>query len=264
MSELPPTRFVKHLRGASVHRKFQRLGRALGISRFEAYGVTGALWDWVDEHRPDGDLDRLDAEAITDSIAASDRFDPVELVAAWLEVGLLDRDETGRLRVHGWTDEGRSGSDHEVRSEKARNAAHILWHVKKKNPKPDTCRLCRSMPEGASPQMPEGASSMEDRQRTRRPTTGLVDARGGMPEGASLRMPEASRSGMPDEDKDKDEDDQKSPKEKKQARTRENESAPARVYAPDDPERPFVRDEIITDEHRNAEIARLHEVHRGS
>ena len=197
MSELPPSRFVKHLRGASLHRKFQRLGRALHISRFEAYGVTAALWDWVDEHRPDGALSGLDAEGIADSIGASDRFDPDELIDAWVSVGLLDRDHDGNLSIHGWTDEGRSGADHEARVDKARKAAHQRWHVQPRSFKPETCFRCRILRDGASPAVPEGASP-----------------------------------GKPDVDAHADADDPESPREKEKEPARENGNANADATRP--------------------------------
>jgi hypothetical protein len=219
--ELPPRRFVKLLRGAPLHRKFQRLGRVLEVSRFEAFGVTAALWDWTDENRPDGDLDGLDAEGLADSIAASDRFDPVKLVAAWLEVGLLDRDETGRLRVHGWTDEGRSGASHEARVEKARHASHVRWHVKTGRPNPEECAECR------------------------------VEAKGSMPKQAPLSVPEQASPPLPDTDRDEDGDGDGRPEESlKRRTTRRNENAVTvpREYADDDPERPFATEDEATND----------------
>lgn len=212
--ELPPRRFVKLLRGAPLHRKFQRLGRVLEVSRFEAFGVTAALWDWTDENRADGDLSDLDAQDITDSIGASDRFEPDELIDAWVSVGLLDRDDDGNLWVHGWTDEGRSGADHETRVDKAQKAAHERWHVKKRTFRPDTCFRCRILLDGASSPVPEGASP-----------------------------------GTPDVDADADADGPESLIEKEGEHARENGNGnadtvrPASVYSAYD-QRPFVRDEV--------------------
>jgi hypothetical protein len=220
MSDLPQMRFVMHMRGTSMHPKFRKLGRELDMSRFEAYGVTGALWDYVDEHHPDGTLAGLDAEDVADAIRAIDRVDPDKLIAAWVSVGLLDRNESGDLAVHGWTREGRSGASYQARVEKARNASHVRWHVKTGRPNPEECAECR------------------------------VEAKG-MPKQASTSVPEQASPPLPDADRDEDADGDGRPEESlKRRTTRRNENAVTvpREYADDDPERPFATDDEATND----------------
>ena len=78
------SRFVKVLRGAANHRKFRKLARALGITRFEAFGLTAAMWDWVDATNPFGTLE-LAPQDIADSIGI-EHIDGTDLVKAWVAV----------------------------------------------------------------------------------------------------------------------------------------------------------------------------------
>ena len=244
MNELPETRYVKHFRDTVRHRKNLKLARVLGCSRFEAYGVTGALWDFVDEHHPAGDLSGLDAEAISDSIGASDVFDPSELVDAWVTVGLLDQDDDGNLAVHGWTDEGRSGEGHERRVALATLGAHKRHHVNRGNLTPDDCDLCRDMPELAANELPSLATAPET-----------------VPGLATTVVPELAPKSLPHERRET-RNDQESLKDKRE-RARENANAtttaPARGYTAF-VLRPFVRGEIDSGVVSDiAEIARLRE-----
>jgi hypothetical protein len=152
MDEFAETRFVKVMRGAASHRKFRRMGRQLGLSRFEALGLTAALWEWTDTHKPFGALGRdFTAEDLTDSIGV-EHLDPDDLVKAWIDVGLIDEDDDG-YHVHGWMDAGRSGASALARSVKAREAAHKRWH-------PDRpyvgCSECNANANGDAPSHAQG------------------------------------------------------------------------------------------------------------
>ncbi len=81
------------------HPKIRKLAKALGIRRPEARGYVTALWSWVVDYTPDGDLSKFDPEDIEYEV----EWDGPDgaLVAAMEEVQLLDRTEYG-LVVHGW------------------------------------------------------------------------------------------------------------------------------------------------------------------
>jgi hypothetical protein len=178
MDEFAERRFVKVMRGAASHRKFRRMGRQLDISRFEALGLTVALWEWTDARRPLGSLGQnFTAEDLTDSIGV-EHIDPDDLVKAWIDVGLIDEDDDG-YHVHGWMDAGRTGGSAQARSEKAREAAHKRWHPDRPF---DECSEC-------NPDTSEHAPSHDD---------AATDASGHAPSDAEGYQ--GARSEVPDED----------------------------------------------------------------
>jgi hypothetical protein len=137
MSEFAEYRFIKVMRGAPAHRKFRKLARSLGVSRFEALGVTVALWNLCDEKYPFGTLAGLDAESLADSIGI-DHIDPDDLLKALVDAGLIDNADDG-LVVHGWMDDGRSGAAAQKRSERAKKGAHARHHKDRSSPDCDIC-----------------------------------------------------------------------------------------------------------------------------
>ena len=137
MNEFAETRFVKLMRGAPRHRKFRRLARALGVTQFEALGITVALWDFCDECFPFGVLSGLDAEDICDALHITS-IDPDELIAALVDARLVDWLD-GDLAIHGWLKEGRSGASAKKRSALASRAAHERWHRDQPNVDCDLC-----------------------------------------------------------------------------------------------------------------------------
>ena len=150
MDEFIEARFIKVMRGAPIHRKFRRLARTLAISRFDALGVTVALWEWVDTNWPYGDLPKhLTAIDIADSLGI-DHIDPDDLLKGWIDASLIDVDGD-TLTIHGWMDEHRTGASAEQRMWVAQKAAHIRWHEKAKDRKPDACQFCAKERTGALP-----------------------------------------------------------------------------------------------------------------
>jgi hypothetical protein len=136
-NEFAEYRFIKVMRGAPVHRKFRKLARSLEVSRFEAIGLTVALWNLCDDEYPFGVLSGLDAEALADSLGV-EHLDPDGLVEAWIDAKLIDDTDAG-LVVHGWLKEGRSGASAQKRSQRAKWAAHIRHHKDNFNPDCDSC-----------------------------------------------------------------------------------------------------------------------------
>lgn len=83
------------------HPKIGRLARGLGVSKVQAIGHLVALWTWVLEFAPDGDLDGFEAADLAD--AGLWEGDPDTFVSTLTFTSLLDVDHvTGTLRVHGW------------------------------------------------------------------------------------------------------------------------------------------------------------------
>jgi hypothetical protein len=207
IDEFAENRFIKVMRGAPAHRKFRKLSRELEVSKFEALGVTVALWEWIDANRPFGKIDGFTADDLADSLGI-EHIDPDRLLAAWISVGLVDDSGDGSLSVHGWLREHRTGASAQQRSEGARRSAYTRYHKSgdhDENPHPE-CHLC---PEVAS----EHASLHASEQSEARQEAALqvldVDAR--------RKTQDARRKTL-----------KIAPKEEK-----------TRAYANDDPERPF-------------------------
>ncbi|MFM9108766.1 MAG: hypothetical protein ACKOWF_18935 [Chloroflexota bacterium] len=83
------------------HPKLRRLALQLGIGRAQAVGHCMYLWWWCLDFAQDGRLDRYDVLDL--ELAAEWAGEPGVLIAALIEVGLLDRSEHG-LAVHDWQD----------------------------------------------------------------------------------------------------------------------------------------------------------------
>lgn len=151
------SKFVKVMHGAPLNRKFIRMGRRLGISRFEAFGLTVALWEWTDRVSPYGEFPpSMTAEDFTDSLGI-DHIDPDDLLKTWIEVGLVDSSEGG-YQVHGWMEGNRTGASAQWRIDRAERGAHKRWHVKL-GIKSSDCRFC-DMDDDASEDAPGDASPM--------------------------------------------------------------------------------------------------------
>ena len=150
MNELVESRFIKVMRGAPTHRKFRRHARSIGVSRFEALGVTIALWEWVDAHWPYGDIPgQMTAIDIADSLGIDD-IEPSDLLKGWIDAELIDeRDD--HLSIHGWMDEHRTGASAEFRVWRAQKAAHTRHHKNARDKKPETCQFCQSEATDAMP-----------------------------------------------------------------------------------------------------------------
>ncbi len=154
-----PTRFVKVLYGASRNRKFRAMARALGISRWEAFGMSVALWEWVDTNRPFGDLPpEFSSQDLADTLGI-DHIDPDDLLKAWVGTGLIDETDNG-YAIHNWMRPGRTGADAERRVKRGRWAAHERHH---KYNRSDSCEFCIESSDAAgavprhAPALPENA-----------------------------------------------------------------------------------------------------------
>lgn len=232
-NRLPEARFVKHQRDACRHPKFVVLARALGISPYEAYGLTGALWNWADRERGDGVLSGLTDEEVVYAVGPDTGLDPNKLVEAWVSARLLDRDpETGELSVHNWQAEGRSGAAFAKRRKWSLRANHKRHH--ENDPHPDSCEFCRDNAAAEAADAAADAPPLQAFGETSKPLD--RNWRGEGSKGLDLSdsktrdaRRESPRSG-------------ESKKERKRSRF-ENESAGARAadfgFADDDPERPF-------------------------
>ncbi len=81
------------------HPKVRRLGRRIG-GQVIAIGVLEALWHFVAQFAPTGDVGRYQDEDIADGVFWDD--DPTRLIDALVNSGWLERNETHRLIVHDW------------------------------------------------------------------------------------------------------------------------------------------------------------------
>lgn len=76
-------------------------GEALGVNEHVALSLVMRLYCWVARTREDGNLGKISAAGLCRVAQLTGK--PAErIVAALLEAGQLERDETGGLRVHGW------------------------------------------------------------------------------------------------------------------------------------------------------------------
>ena len=85
-------------RSAWGHPKLERLGLRLDLPTWGVVGIVESFWQWVGRYAPSGDVSR-DLELMPRWIGYADG---PRLIAALLDVGLLDRTEDGRLYVHDW------------------------------------------------------------------------------------------------------------------------------------------------------------------
>lgn len=107
------------------HLKTRKVKRRLGVPAAYAWLE---FWAYVAENKPTGELGAMSPMDIAD--AADYDGDADELVACWLEVGWLDRDEQNNLHVHDWSDHNGYAAAAPERSQKARDAA-LVKHGKK-------------------------------------------------------------------------------------------------------------------------------------
>lgn len=85
------------------HPKFKRLARALRINLVWAEGLASRLWHITATLTPHGNIGKLSNEDIADELEFDvERAD--ELVAALVDVRLIDESDTFRLVVHDWPD----------------------------------------------------------------------------------------------------------------------------------------------------------------
>ena len=117
------------------HPKAVRLRRRCG-----AEGLLGllAIWEHAADHRFDGDLARLDDEAI--EIIAEWEGEPGTLVAALVSIGYLDGPHGERI-VHDWATHQPWISTKPQRSATAKVAASSRWH-RQHSEKVEGCHLC--------------------------------------------------------------------------------------------------------------------------
>lgn len=125
------------------HPKRKKLRRRVG-----ADGVLALLdlWLWTAQNRPDGVLTGLTAEDV--EIAAQWQGTPGALVAALLDdaIRLIEQDEVGTLRIHGWDEHQRWASGAARRSEAGRIAAEKKWAKKLGASDPGNARRIATAP----------------------------------------------------------------------------------------------------------------------
>lgn len=107
--------------GLFTHPKFLKLKRRLGETGALSYIV---LLSFTAQHRPTGDLGRMDADDI--AIAAQWNGDPEAFLSCLVTLGLLDETDEGYI-VHDWQEHNPWAVGAPVRSEKARKAADARW-----------------------------------------------------------------------------------------------------------------------------------------
>lgn len=88
------------LKSAFSSPKIRALAARLGIPFPHALGVCGLLWNFVADHAPQGDVGRHDDMTI--AMAVEWAGEPGTLVAALVQVRLLDASDAHRLVVHDW------------------------------------------------------------------------------------------------------------------------------------------------------------------
>ena len=93
------------------------------------------LWLTAAMERPTGDFTGLDEIDI--AIMAGWRGDPHQFTSALLQVGLLDRDESGNYSLHDWKEHNGYACGAPERSEAARKAVQARW-VKQKQAEGNT------------------------------------------------------------------------------------------------------------------------------
>jgi len=81
------------------HWKTDDLMRRLGIQRYEALGILGAITSWAIGHRPGGIIERKLIQ-----VAVEWKKEPEPLVQALLDAGWLDVFDDDRVEVHDWED----------------------------------------------------------------------------------------------------------------------------------------------------------------
>lgn len=117
-----------------LHRKTMHLAALLGIPRAYATGLMVTFWLWALDNTPTGDLDNLPPGLI--EMAAQWEGEEGALLGAMIEVGFVDKDDTG-IRIHDWQDyAGKLIARREKALDRMRNARDA--HNKKKTSANDT------------------------------------------------------------------------------------------------------------------------------
>lgn len=115
-------------RSAWGHPKLERLGLRLDLPTWGVVGIVESFWQWVGRYAPSGDVSR-DLELMPRWIGYADG---PRLIAALLDVGLLDQTEDGRLYVHDWHEH----ADDSVKKTLAREGKGF-WNGKRVRRSPD-------------------------------------------------------------------------------------------------------------------------------
>lgn len=145
------------------HPKTKRVIRETG---FEGVLCLLRFWSWCAKERPDGDLAGLDDMAIADAAGWPMDRDPKTFVDA-LRGRFLDG-EPGAHSLHDWEEHNPWAAAADERSLKAKRAAHVLHHVKRRRPN-SVCLFCREdvanggecLHVSEAPSMPADATSMQ-------------------------------------------------------------------------------------------------------
>jgi hypothetical protein len=103
--------------GFKDHIKTKKLRKRLG---WEGLGALIYLWLSARESKPRGDLSGLSAEDI--AMMAEWEGDPQRFVDVLVEIGWLDKDEQGNIKLHDWETWNRFAYYSEERSEAARQS----------------------------------------------------------------------------------------------------------------------------------------------
>ncbi len=108
--------------GYFTHTKIGKLSCRLGDSGVLAHI---RLLSYTAQNRPDGRLTRMDADDI--ALASGYAGDIHALIAALLEIFLLDKDEDGVLSLHDWAEHNPWASGAPDRTESGKKAAEARW-----------------------------------------------------------------------------------------------------------------------------------------
>jgi hypothetical protein len=107
-------------RGTLTHRRTRRLAAILRVAPPYALGLMEALWHVTAEHAPAGDVGRMSDQDLADELYWDG--DAAELVGAYVKAGVLERHQSHRLVVHGWSEH----ADNAVRH-KLKRAGRVFW-----------------------------------------------------------------------------------------------------------------------------------------
>lgn len=135
-----------------THPKIGRLARGLGVPRVQAIGHLVALWTWVLEFAPDGDLESFEPADLAD--AALWEGDPKTFVDTLISTSLLDVEVVdGTLSVHGWA----------LRAERLKAAGRKAKERASRRVTP----VSRPGPSGSRPDVDvDGRTDVDGRRRT--------------------------------------------------------------------------------------------------
>lgn len=101
------------------HPKTVRMERRCGL---EGVVAVLRLWCWAATHRPNGSLHDLEPEEVETFARA-----PQGWLQAATEIGFLERQESGNLALHGWTEHQPYVATREARIHAGKVAAYKRW-----------------------------------------------------------------------------------------------------------------------------------------